>query len=187
MLIVNALFISVILAEGILRCFPELLSIETRTRLNWQRVVDHPWHVAHPYIGHLHNIEYLRDLKTSTIASTSRFWHEPARFDAWGFRNATPWPERVDIITVGDSVTYGLTVNDKQAWPALLERALAPHQVLNLGLVGAAPQQYLRVYETFGTKLSPKVLLVGLFLGNDLTDALSFDAWWRVKSRMSFM
>jgi lysophospholipase L1-like esterase len=98
-----------------------------------------------------------------------------------------PWPERVDIMTVGDSVTYSLTVNDEQAWPALLKRALASHHVLNLGLVGAAPQQYLRVYETFGAQLSPKVLLVGLFLGNDLTDALNFDAWERGKSRKSFI
>ena len=82
---------------------------------------------------------------------------------------------------MGDSLTYSLSVNDEQAWPVLLERALAPRRVLNLGLISAAPQQYLRVYETFGAKLSPKVLLVGLFLGNDLTDALAFDAWWRAE------
>jgi lysophospholipase L1-like esterase len=187
LLVVTALLFSVILAEGILRYFPALLSRETRARFNWQRVVEHPWHVAHPYIGHLHNVDDLRKLKTDPSASTAGFWHAPVRFDAWGFRNTTPWPERVDIITVGDSVTYGLTVNDEQAWPALLERALAPQHVLNLGLVGAAPQQYLRVYETFGAQLSPKVLLVGLFLGNDLTDALNFHAWWRAKSHKSFI
>jgi hypothetical protein len=86
---------------------------------------------------------------------------------------------------VGDSFTYSLSVQDAQAWPALLARA--PYRVLNLGLVGAAPQQYLRLYETFGAPLSPKVLLVGLFLGNDLTDALEFEAWWSAKSPNSFM
>jgi lysophospholipase L1-like esterase len=187
LIVVGSLLFGVILAESILRRFPALLSIDTRAQLAWQLAVDDPWHVAHPYIGHLHSIEYLRSLKTGTIASTARFWREPARFDAWGFRNATPWPERVDILTVGDSFTYSFSVQDEQAWPALLARALAPHRVLNLGLVGAAPQQYLRVYETFGAPLSPKVLLVGLFLGNDLTDALEFEAWWSAKSPQSFM
>lgn len=183
--IVGALLFGVVLAEGILRRFPELLSIDARARLAWRIVVDDPWHIAHAYIGHLHSIEYLRSLKTGPVASTARFWREPARFDAWGFRNATPWPERVDILTVGDSFTYSLSVQDEQAWPALLARA--PYRVLNLGLVGAAPQQYLRMYETFGASLSPKVLLVGLFLGNDLTDALEFEAWWSAKNPNSFM
>jgi hypothetical protein len=92
----------------------------------------------------------------------------------------------VDIIAVGDSLTYGLPVNDEQTWPGLLERALAPRRVLNLGLISASPQQYLRVYETFGAKLSPKVLLVGLFLGNDLTDALAFGSWWRTERHEAY-
>ena len=172
LLVVGSLLCAVLLAEGTLRLAPALLSEGARARLDWQAAVDQPWHVAHPYIGHLHNIAYLRQIKASTSAKTTRFW-PPARVDAWGFRNTEPWPERVDIVTVGDSLTYSLTVKDAQAWPMRLERALAPRRVVNLGLIGAAPQQYLRVYETFGAQLSPKVLLVGLFLGNDLTDAVS--------------
>jgi hypothetical protein len=187
LLVVGSLLFSTTLVEGTLRLFPELLSENSRAQLNWQAVVNTSWHVAHPYLGHLHNIEYLRKTNARTSAKTMGLWKGPVRFDAWGFRNTEPWPDRVDIITVGDSLTYSLSVNDEQAWPVLLERALAPRRVLNLGLIGAAPQQYLRVYETFGAKLSPKVLLVGLFLGNDLTDALEFDSWWRAKSHKSFI
>jgi hypothetical protein len=50
-------------------------------------------------------------------------------------------------------------------------------RVINLGLIGAGPQQYLRVYETFGMSLSPKLLLIGLFLDNDFWDAGLFDHW----------
>ena len=174
LLVVGSILFAMILAEGTLRLIPELLSEGARARVFWQAGVDQPWHVSHPYIGHLHNIEYLRMIKARTGAKTAGVWNAPARFDAWGFRNTEPWPERVDIITVGDSWTYSLAVNDEQAWPALLDRALAPRRVLNLGLIGAAPQQYLRVYETFGAKLSPKVLLVGLFLGNDLSRCIKF-------------
>ena len=182
---VGSLLGATILAEGALRLFPELLPEGARARVMWQAAVVAPWHVAHPYIGHLHNIEHLRRIKASTGAKTAGSW-PPARFDAWGFRNTEPWPERVDILTVGDSLTYSLSVNDEQAWPVLLERALAPRRILNLGLISASPQQYLRVYETFGAKLSPKVLLVGLFLGNDLTDELAFDAWWRGKRHEAY-
>jgi hypothetical protein len=35
----------------------------------------------------------------------------------------------------------------------------------------------LRIYETFGAKVHPDVLLVGLFLGNDFSDAAMFDRW----------
>ena len=185
LLVVGSLLGGTLLAEGTLRLIPALLPEGARAWALWRAAVAEPWHVAHPYIGHLHNIEYVRRINASTRIKTGGLW-KPARFDAWGFRNAEPWPERVDIITVGDSLTYSLSVHDEQAWPVLLERALAPRRVLNLGLISASPQQYLRVYETFGAKLSPKVLLVGLFLGNDLTDELAFDTWWRGKRHEAY-
>jgi hypothetical protein len=49
--------------------------------------------------------------------------------------------------------------------------------IVNLGLIGAAPQQYLRVLESFGLDLHPKVVLFMLFPGNDLKDAESFQGW----------
>ena len=35
----------------------------------------------------------------------------------------------------------------------------------------------MRVYETFGVPLEPKILLIGFFLANDFWDAEKFDAW----------
>jgi hypothetical protein len=64
--------------------------------------------------------------------------------------------------------SYG--VEDSAAWPAILDRALPRLRVINLGLIGAGPQQYLRVYKTFGLQLRPRLLLVGLFVGNDFWD-----------------
>jgi hypothetical protein len=187
LLLVGGVFFAIILAEGTLRLAPELLSQGARARVAWRAGLDYPWHVSHPYIGHLHNIGHLRMTNARASAITANFWKEPARFDAWGFRNSEPWPERADIIALGDSMTYSLSVHDQQAWPAFLEQALAPRRVLNLGLIGAAPQQYLRVYETFGAKVSPKVVLVALFLRNDLRDATNFDAWSRVERQEDFM
>jgi lysophospholipase L1-like esterase len=184
--VVGGTFLALILAEAIVRLSPGLLSEGARARLYWQAAASYPWHVPHPYIGHLHNLERLRLTKATIHARGMEPW-PPAKFDAWGFRNTEPWPTQADIVTLGDSMTYSLSVKDEQAWPVLLERELAPRRVLNLGLIGGAPQQYLRVYETFGAKLSPKILLVGLFLETDLEGAIEFDAWSRAKGYESFI
>jgi hypothetical protein len=82
-------------------------------------------------------------------------------------------------VTVGDSLTFGYGVAPDEAWPALIARDQRDAKVINLGLIGAGPQQYLRVYETFGVPLEPKILLIGFFVGNDFRDAEKFDAWLR--------
>jgi lysophospholipase L1-like esterase len=80
-------------------------------------------------------------------------------------------------VALGDSLTFGQTVKDEEAWPAVLDRSLRQSRVVNLGLIGAGLQQSLRVYETFGVMLRPKVLLVGLFIQNDFWDDGLFDDW----------
>jgi len=51
------------------------------------------------------------------------------------------------------------------------------HTIINLGLIGAAPQQYLRVLKADGLELDPKLVLFMLFPGNDLIDANLFQQW----------
>jgi hypothetical protein len=124
----------------------------------------------HPYIGglerpHTHDIISGRDFSA------------PFHTDGYGFRNPWPWPEQADIVVLGDSFVFGYGVADMEAWPALLAQALPQSRLINLGLIGAGPQQYLRVYETFGRLLQPKVIVIGLFLINDFWDAAMFDGW----------
>jgi hypothetical protein len=64
-----------------------------------------------------------------------------------------------------------------EAWPEILKRRLSNPSVINLDLIGSGLTQYLRVYETFGVDLHPKLVIVGLFLANDLWDTLTFDQW----------
>ena len=68
-------------------------------------------------------------------------------------------------------------VGDDEAWTALLGAQLPNRRIVNLGLIGAAPEQYLRIYERFGQALHPGLVLFCLFPGNDLTDAGRFDQW----------
>jgi hypothetical protein len=178
--IVGSIILTVGVLEGTLRRFPHVLPEGARLRVHWR---DHHavWYVPHPYIGHLHQAD------GHASAMTARPGVEATGDrDLWGFRNRWPWPKQVDILAIGDSFVYSQMVDDDQAWTTLIAREWPETTILNFGLIGAAPQQYLRIYETFGLDLAPKVLLVGLFLGNDLWGAGQFERWLAVGSSGSF-
>ena len=126
--------------------------------------------VAHPTIGYLH-----RPNGSTTISG--RDFTVVHKVDAAGFRNRWPWPDPAAVVVVGDSVPFGYGVESEQAWPAIVAGTLPRSSLVNLSLIGAGPQQYLRVYETFGVKLHPKLLLVGVLAANDFWDAQMFDRW----------
>jgi hypothetical protein len=106
--------------------------------------------------------------------------------DGHGFRNAQPWPDTAEIVVVGDAVVFGYGVEDAQGWPALLAHAMAPTSVMNLALLEAGPQQYARVYTTFGTALHPRFVLVGLTMTDDFLDAELFARWEHEDSGESY-
>jgi GDSL-like lipase/acylhydrolase family protein len=159
--------VAAIACEGILRLVPGLLPSGIYQRL---QADPRNYGVAHPYIGHLHTPN-----SRFVIASGSDF-KVVHHTGPYGFRVSAPWPDTVDIAVLGDSVTFGYGVSEEQAWPALLARSLGS-RLINLGLIGAGPQQYLRVYQTFGTALHPKLVIVGFFAGNDFSNAETFDRW----------
>jgi lysophospholipase L1-like esterase len=169
LLIALSLILTVALAEATFRMLPNLFPLEIQRRVDG---ASNSIAVSHPHIGHLHKPYEKRTLVSEDFEVTHLT-------DGYGFRNAWPWPQQADIVAVGDSLTFGYGVEDSQAWPAILNRILSEIDVINLGLIGAGPQQYLRVYETFGRTLRPKLLLVGLFGRNDFWDADLFDRWLR--------
>jgi lysophospholipase L1-like esterase len=176
-LIVVSSLIAVTLAEGLLRLFSKRLPIELQ-----QIISADPsnYGVTHPYIGNL-------GTPNNALVLSGRDYNAIHHTDSYGFRNSWPWPRTADIVTLGDSVVFGQGVEDKQAWPAILAHSFPNSSVINLGLIGAGPQQYLRVYETFGQKLHPKVVLVGFFMGNDFWDVETFDLWLRSASGGNYM
>lgn len=88
--------------------------------------------------------------------------------DAWGFRNESV-PDRADVVCIGDSQTYGANIRAMDTWP----RALARHTglvVYNLSQGGYGPLQHLALTER-ALELSPRVVVVAFYQGNDLVDA----------------
>jgi len=168
-------------AELILRLAPGLLSEEARLRLSWQE--QRLSHTARTRpdsaIGFLYVPGGHAEVKQGEV-------HFSYTTDADGFRNAEPRPERAEIVAVGDSWTFGFGVDDSAAWTRILDDSLRPARVVNLGLIGAGPAQYTRVLERFGLPLHPRVILYGVFPGNDLDDQEAFDAWQRAGVRGNF-
>jgi lysophospholipase L1-like esterase len=79
------------------------------------------------------------------------------------------------IVTLGDSFTWGV-VPFRDTWPVRLQsmvrKALDRRdvEVISLGVPGAGPKFYLRMWELEGRRLRPDVVILGFFIGNDLTD-----------------
>lgn len=156
--------------EGVLRLFPDLLPEEAQIRLEWARAESPVQTLPHPYVGYIGRPDTL--IETSGGEVDFAFVS-----DENGFRNPSPWPDSVEVLIVGDSQAMGYGVADEDVWVNVLRDGLGPNRVITLGMAGAAPQQYTRLYETFGVDLAPRVVLFGLFPGNDLMDARQFADW----------
>jgi len=168
LLIGASVLFALLLGEGVLRLFPSLLPEGAAIRLHWAEQVEESPPSPHPYIGFVPRPEGFAEGEDASSASAKSIW---------GHRNLAPWPKRADIVVVGDSFSYSQTVNLKDSWTAILDKSLPNRRVVTLATIGSGPQQYLRVFETYGISLSPKLVLVGLFMGNDMFDAEVFDRW----------
>jgi len=177
LLIAGSSLFALALMEGVLRLSSGWLPVELQQII---RADPSDYGVVHPYIGHLQK-------PNNALIISGRDFSAVHHTDGYGFRNSWPWPKTAGIVVVGDSVTFGQGVEDDQAWPAILAQSFPRSHVINLGLIGAGPQQYLRVYETFGLKLHPKVVVVGFFMGNDFWDAEMFDRWLKSGAGGSYM
>jgi hypothetical protein len=88
--------------------------------------------------------------------------------DRRGYRNDDNL-DRYDIVAVGDSFTYGFGVGPDASWPRQL-RVLSGRPVYNAGVGGYGPCEYRAIVEEM-MPLKPAVVVVGLYVGNDLADA----------------
>lgn len=97
--------------------------------------------------------------------------HSDAGFDAWGFRNKKV-PETADMVAVGDSHTFGNTARMVDSWPYVLGQLTNLH-VYNMGMGGYGPNQYFYLSTTKAFQLKPRVVLWGLYMGDDFENAYS--------------
>lgn len=90
-------------------------------------------------------------------------------YDDWGFRNREI-PDKADIVTIGDSQTFGINASVGSDWPGQLED-MSNNEVYNLSAEGYGPVQYYHLFKTKGLKLQPDRVIVGYYIGNDPLDS----------------
>lgn len=79
------------------------------------------------------------------------------------------------IVALGDSFTWGAGASYDEGFITLVERRLHEvnpgTEVINLGLVGYQPEEYLALLKAHGIAYQPDLILVNFYIGNDLMPA----------------
>jgi hypothetical protein len=92
------------------------------------------------------------------------------------------------IVGLGDSFAFGV-VPYQQNYLTLLEVGLrqkyAGADVLNMGIPATGPKDYLSLFIREGLDLKPDMVLVSLFVGNDLNDPRSKPRPWYSRSHVA--
>lgn len=95
--------------------------------------------------------------------------------NALGYRGAALPREkrgRTRIVLLGDSVSFGLEVDDERVFTSVLQSRRGDLEIANLSVSGYDPGQELIKLEREGLPLSPDVVVVALCLSNDFADAV---------------
>ncbi len=140
------LIVSLAIAEG-------ALQIASRSSLSIERLLAPPWDVDHPLVDDPRLIYRGNPLK--------------ADHDSAGYRNPTR-PARADIVTLGDSQTYGPADDAGAGWPQALARARS-QTVYNMAVPAYGPGQSLLQLDE-ALSLRPRLIVVAPYFGNDLYD-----------------
>jgi len=111
--------------------------------------------------------------------SSNRYRGQPgarffdSKFNSGGFndveRQVTRPPEIRRVVAVGDSFAVGVVPRSGN-YLHLLERALGdvgPVEVVNLGVAGTAPADYLALLVDEGLSMTPDLVIAGFYIGND--------------------
>ena len=119
-LIVVSFAFALLMAEGVLRLFPSLMSEGAIVRFHWDTEGRGDPVSPHDYIGIVPRPEGRAIGENATTASAEEIWAQ---------RNLQPWPEQPEIVVVGDSFAYSQTVPFENAWTVLLDQAMPASRV----------------------------------------------------------
>ena len=75
------------------------------------------------------------------------------------------------IVCIGDSFSVGVVPHHLH-YTTVAEHSFTDLKVYNAGVVNSGPREYLEVLRSSGLPLRPELVVIALFIGNDLTDSL---------------
>lgn len=86
----------------------------------------------------------------------------------------------IDLLAIGDSFTYCMTVAPEETWVAVLQQE-AGLSTYDLGVGGVGPYEYLEILRHFGLAKHPRIVVMNLYEGNDLRDASLYHDYRRAR------
>jgi lysophospholipase L1-like esterase len=99
-----------------------------------------------------------------------------------GFRFTGNLNNQNKIMVLGDSVTFGVGVDDGESYPDQLQRLLGQdYQVLNYGVGAWGFAEYYLTYKRYAPRIRPRLIILGVFPANDFADLM--DASWPGKAQ----
>ena len=180
------ILIILVLLEGALRLFPSIVPTpflyhfepDLRTRIAQGRLPTvgetvllerddggFPLRIWKPGVTIRHNFEDEGAIRDVTMDEAG-FCNEPGSFSGGP----------ADIVTLGDSFTWCMSVHPHQTWTSRLA-GLTGAQTYNLGKDGVGPYEYEQILKQFGLQMSPQVVIMNLYEGNDLRDAVKYEKY----------
>ncbi len=134
------------------------------------------WYDISPYekvasLPHVHRRNARVQWDGSSYEINSHGWRGPEFTPDYG-------ADELRVVAIGDSCTFGKSVEEAETWPRQLERELQARlgpsrrvRVANLGVNGYSSRDYREVLETQALALKPEVVIVGYCL-NDFPNEL---------------
>jgi SGNH hydrolase-like domain, acetyltransferase AlgX len=77
------------------------------------------------------------------------------------------------IAALGDSFAVGPVVAFEDNYLTRLEQANPSIEVLNFGVAGTGPREYLEILQSHALAFKPDLVLLSFFIGNDVTETLA--------------
>ena len=108
------------------------------------------------------------------------------RTDHAGFPNREPWPARIDVAVLGNSLITGAGVGYEGQFTTLLQQQLGGRTVLNFGIPGGGTEHQLRTYRALVAPLQPRLVIATLWLTWEIDNSLKFAAWLHEDPRPDF-
>jgi hypothetical protein len=114
--------------------------------------------------GTLHDLEWVIDVHVNSMGLRERELGKKQRGET-------------RLLVLGDSFTYGVGVNAKDAWPKQVEKRMKKDgrhwlTVINAGVPQYGTHQEAVWFERIANLVQPDAVLLGVFLGNDFLDNL---------------
>lgn len=81
---------------------------------------------------------------------------------------------KVRILIIGDSFSFGTDVNDNETFPYYLQKMLPNTEIINMGVAGYGNDQMLIYLKNTGIKYKPDIVILGAILGDMIRNLQNF-------------